>query len=178
MIAVMAEGVAAYATENTCPYELQSVHAGWWIRGYEAALLKANNNVQAVHKSADNTSNELAWAIQKYKNPPRKRKNPLLEKYILKACLDYLQKACKLYVWRNNVGAMAIGDRFQRFGMPGSADIIGLLPDGRFLAVECKQPGKKQNPAQVKFQKNIEANDGVYLLIHSLDELKELWSHV
>jgi hypothetical protein len=57
------------------------------------------------------------------------------------------------------------------FGYPGSADILGILPGGRFLAVECKSATGKQSEKQKKFQEKIEANGGVYLLVRSEEEL-------
>jgi hypothetical protein len=85
------------------------------------------------------------------------------------------------FVWRNNTGAVKTERRFIRYGHTGSADIIGLMPDGRLLAIECKKPAgprggishAKQSDEQIEFQKSIEKNNGVYLLVRSLDDLTE-----
>ena len=45
--------------------------------------------------------------------------------------------------FRINSGACRVGKRFIRFGAPGLPDIIGVLPDGRFLGVETKAPAIK-----------------------------------
>ncbi|MDR1785202.1 MAG: VRR-NUC domain-containing protein [Spirochaetaceae bacterium] len=55
------------------------------------------------------------------------------------AILRYLE-AAGIWAWNSPTGAAKIDGRWVRFGTPGSADIIGVLPGGRFLAVECKRP--------------------------------------
>ena len=62
----------------------------------------------------------------------------MAESDVLRGCLDYL-KMKNIFCYRNNSGATKVGSRFIRFGYKGSSDIIGILPDGRFLAVECKR---------------------------------------
>jgi hypothetical protein len=54
--------------------------------------------------------------------------------------------------------------------LSGVADIIGLLPDGRFLAIECKTGKNKQTSSQIEFQRGIEANHGVYFLAYQLED--------
>lgn len=59
-----------------------------------------------------------------------------------------------------------------RFGFKGSADILGILPDGRFLAVECKrEKGGVLSKEQIEFRDRIKENKGVYILVHSVEEL-------
>ncbi len=45
------------------------------------------------------------------------------------------------WVERQNTGATKVGERFIRFGWRGCSDLIGMLKDGRLLAVEVKAPG-------------------------------------
>jgi hypothetical protein len=54
--------------------------------------------------------------------------------------VDQVLSAYHIFHWRNNTGVTRIGRRFIRFGYPGSSDWLGICPDGRFLAVECKRP--------------------------------------
>lgn len=63
------------------------------------------------------------------------------------------------------------GFRFVKFGKKGCADITGLLKDGRRIEVECKVGKNKQSPEQLDFQRIIEENNGVYLLVYSAQEL-------
>lgn len=93
------------------------------------------------------------------------------ESVVLKECLIVLDML-NIYHWRNNTGAVRCGKRFIRFGYKGSADILGILPDGRFLAVECKrEKGGKLSDAQREFLNNISLNGGVALVINDSAEL-------
>lgn len=99
-----------------------------------------------------------------------------LEKDIQKAILEYLQ-LLRIFAWRNNTGAMS-GEHhgkkwFMRFGFPGIADILGILPSGRFLAIEVKRPGGKLTLDQVAFKQAVESNGGMYLLAQSIDDVKK-----
>ena len=97
----------------------------------------------------------------------------LPESEVLKQCLDYL-KATGIYCWRNNTGACKAGKRYIKFGYAGSADILGITKDGRFLAVECKrQYGGVLSKEQKEFLWNITHNHGVSIVANSLESLKE-----
>lgn len=64
-------------------------------------------------------------------------------------------------VWRNNTGAYKDGTRYIRYGLcVGSSDLIGMY-NGRFLAVEVKQPNKKPTKAQETFLKIVNENGGI-----------------
>ena len=80
--------------------------------------------------------------------------------------MDYL-KSMNIYHWRNNTGRRGKVN----YGYIGSADIIGLLPDGRLLAIETKCK-TKQSKSQIEFQQNIEANNGLYILARSVEDVK------
>jgi hypothetical protein len=75
--------------------------------------------------------------------------------------------------WRSNTGAARFGDRFVRFGVPGVADILGVLPpSGRLLAVEVKGPGGRVRPSQRAFLDNVEAAGGLALVVRDVAELE------
>ena len=96
------------------------------------------------------------------------------ENVVLSQCLSYLQIR-GIFAWRNNSGALKIGRRFIRFGLPGSSDILGILPNGQFLAVECKrEKGGKLSDKQVEFLSRIKQNGGVAVCIHSVNELEKI----
>ena len=109
--------------------------------------------------------------------PHRGRDGNTREAPVLHACLKWLHTR-GVFVWRNNSGTAWINGQPVSFGYPGSADILGILPDGRFLAVECKSATGRQSDKQVKFQQKIEANSGVYLLVRSEQELEEKWARL
>ncbi len=49
-------------------------------------------------------------------------------------------------------------------GKVGSSDIIGILPDGKFLAIECKSDKGRLSEAQKIFLKKIDDMGGRLLL--------------
>lgn len=97
---------------------------------------------------------------------------------VVKACIAYLQGR-GAFVWRNNTGAVKTDRRFIRYGHKGSADILGVMPGGRLIAVECKKPlgprggthGSEQSPEQVEFQREIEERGGLYVLARGVADL-------
>lgn len=96
------------------------------------------------------------------------------ESVVLNTCLGLLN-LMGIYAWRNNTGAYKNKkDQLVRYGKKGSADIIGILPDGRFLAVECKRKSGKASSDQLLFLSNIKANHGVACIVKSCDELMEV----
>ena len=93
------------------------------------------------------------------------------ESEVLKQCLEYL-KMRNIFAWRNNSGAVKNGKL--RYGMPGSSDILGILPNGQFLAIECKrEKGGILSDKQVEFLSRIKENGGVALVVHSLNDLEK-----
>jgi hypothetical protein len=99
-------------------------------------------------------------------------------------CLKLLQ-ARSVFVFRNNTGCATLPGkggkpRPVRFGIPGGPDILGVLPGGRFLGVECKRPlgprggaaGSEQTPEQADFQRRVEEAGGLYWLVRSSEELE------
>ena len=95
------------------------------------------------------------------------------ENKVVQACFQVL-KAHGIFAWRNNTGCAWIGNRPIRYGLPGSADILGLLPNGRFLAVECKSAKGTQSNVQKTFEENITRNNGIYVLVRDASKLEEV----
>ena len=96
------------------------------------------------------------------------------ESEVLKQCLEYLQLH-GIFAFRNNTGALKSGRRFIHFGYPGSSDILGILPGGKFLAVECKrEKGGKLSDLQIDFLNRIKENGGVAVCVHSVEDLKNI----
>lgn len=68
-------------------------------------------------------------------------------------------------IWRNNTGALHDGQRLVRFGVPGQADISGILrPAGCRVEIEVKRAGGKQSQTQRHFEAMIVSHGGLYLL--------------
>ena len=74
------------------------------------------------------------------------------EANIMNDCMIALSKAGCL-IWRNNTGVLNDANgRPIKFGLcKGSADLIGIAKDGRFLAVECKTRTGRVRPEQELF---------------------------
>lgn len=96
-----------------------------------------------------------------------------MESDVQTACLEYL-RIRRIFHWRQNSGAFRTqsGRWFKCCSIKGVSDILGVLPDGRFLAVECKsESGGRLSPEQKEFLSNINANGGLGVVVHSVDEL-------
>ena|SRR3990167_437913 len=96
---------------------------------------------------------------------------PLLEKEIQSAILEYLRYR-KIFAWKQNTaGIMKANGSYIPAGMRGVSDIIGILPKGRFLAVEVKRKGKQPTEEQKLFLARISANGGLAFVAWSLDDV-------
>ena len=92
---------------------------------------------------------------------------------VLRGCLQYLQ-ARGIFHWRNNTGAVQIAPgRFMRFGKKGSSDILGILPGGRLLCVECKAQDGRLSPEQKKFLADVRELGALALVVQGWRELDE-----
>jgi hypothetical protein len=95
------------------------------------------------------------------------------ESDVLRACLDFLRLR-GVFAWRcNTVGVWdPVKQVFRsRAGARGVSDILGVLPGGRFLAVECKRPGRKPSAEQAAFLANVVGAGGVALVVDDVREL-------
>ena len=99
----------------------------------------------------------------------RTRTRPRPEREIQRVILDWL-KLQGIFAWRQNTGAVTEGKRFIRFSIPGCADILGVLPGGRFLALEVKRPGHPPTPEQYAFLRSIERAGGLAAVVTSLED--------
>lgn len=80
----------------------------------------------------------------------------------------------RIRIWRANVlVAKDSRGRVVRAGIPGQADISGLLaPHGRRLEIECKSPTGRQRDDQRRWQAMIESFGGLYVLARSTDDVE------
>ncbi len=78
----------------------------------------------------------------------------------------------ELRLWRANTGVARMGrNRTVRFGVPGQADLTGILPGGLRLEIECKAPGGRQSPDQQCYAAMIRRYGGVYVLASSVGDV-------
>ncbi len=81
-----------------------------------------------------------------------------------------------IITFRNNTGVLKDRHgRAVRFGLcVGSSDVIGIMPDGRFLAIEVKCEGKHPTDRQRYFLKMVQGAGGVSGVAHSVQEALEI----
>lgn len=110
---------------------------------------------------------------------PTTPKLKLAERDVLRCCLEVLEHHHKVaFAWRQNTGLAMGGPHVVRFSFVGCSDILGMLKDGRFLAVECKATGKSASLEQQAFIDQVNGNGGFAIcvddsltLIEALDGL-------
>jgi hypothetical protein len=74
----------------------------------------------------------------------------------------------KLRIARINTGAAMSHGRLVKFGVPGTADIVGLIaPTGRMIQVEVKSRTGRQRDAQATMQRIVTEFGGLYILARS-----------
>jgi len=98
------------------------------------------------------------------------------EGLIVRSCLDYLQLR-GIVAWRTNtVGVYDPNAKRYRTnsGRNGVADILGCLPGGRFLAIECKAGRGKLSEDQVEFQRDIIRQGGLHIVAYRVEDVIEV----
>jgi hypothetical protein len=102
------------------------------------------------------------------------------EKPIENSILDFLSSV-GIFAWKNqSVGVYDKSRKVYRKSnnvhhINGVSDILGILPDGRFLAIEVKHPSRKNTATdnQRLFIDLIEKNKGVAFIAWDLDMVIE-----
>ena len=96
------------------------------------------------------------------------------ESVVLEECIALL-KRLRITANRMNNGKFDTGSGFRQYGIKGAGDIVGLLPGGRHLEVECKRGcGGYLSPDQQERKRKIEESGGLYIIAHSSAELHYL----
>ncbi len=82
-----------------------------------------------------------------------------------------------LVIWRNQAGFHEEGERKMKYGLTrGASDLIGVMrPSGRFIAFECKAPGKKPTADQLAFISLVERMGGCAGYGSSVDEAEDFY---
>jgi len=97
----------------------------------------------------------------------------VLEKEVVKACQKWLISR-GIFHDRHETGAGDIaGKGYATYGIKYAGDIIGILPDGRHLEIECKRgKGGRLSRGQQERKEAVEETNGMYLIIHGAEELE------
>lgn len=95
------------------------------------------------------------------------------ESTTLRAILQEFGSRPGIRLWRNNTGAASTKTgQVVRFGVPGQADISGVLaPHGRRIEIEVKSATGRQSQKQRRFQAMIEKHGGLYVLARSVEDV-------
>lgn len=90
---------------------------------------------------------------------------PVLERDVLRKALAWLRlQGPSVFVERINVARFGPdGGRQYQSAQKGSAD-LHVTVNGRALYVECKRPGARQRPEQVRYQRRVEAAGNRYII--------------
>lgn len=94
---------------------------------------------------------------------------------VVRACLDYLAIK-RIVAWRSNTTGIYDEKRKSyrnNAGRNGVSDIIGCLPGGRLLAVECKAGRGKLSADQIEFQRDILEAGGLHVVAYKVEDLIE-----
>ena len=104
--------------------------------------------------------------------PRRRRGRP--ERAVQRAIVIYLRaRGCLVAV--TDAGAAYRAGSFGAETVPaGWPDITGLLPDGRFIGVECKSPTGRQSSVQKQMEEAIRKCNGIYVLARSIDDVQRV----
>jgi len=100
-------------------------------------------------------------------------KLPQTEQQIQRAILEFLWAKGFLAFKFNNAGIRKNDGSWIPTGTKGVSDILGIVPPGRFLAIEVKRPGKKATQLQQQFIDNVNAKNGLAFVAYSVDEAAE-----
>jgi hypothetical protein len=108
------------------------------------------------------------------------------EKIIQRRILTFL-KEIGIYAWHNKTTGVFDKKKgiFRRpvtsFEIKGVADILGILPDGRLLAIEVKSKAGTLSEYQRQFIRQIQANNGIAFISRSVtqtfEQLKPFLTH-
>jgi len=96
------------------------------------------------------------------------------ESQILAAILREFGSRTDIRLWRQNTGAARDPHTGQviRFGVPGQADLSGILQGGQRLEIEVKTKTGRQSKEQKRWQRMIEKFGGVYVLARSVEDVR------
>jgi hypothetical protein len=93
-----------------------------------------------------------------------------LEQSIQSAILALL-RAKNIFCYKHQNAGIYRDGRYIPSHTRGVSDIIGVLPGGRFLAIEVKRPGGKPTPEQLDFIDRVNEAGGLAFVAHSIDEV-------
>lgn len=102
-------------------------------------------------------------------------RSEVTEADVLNQCMQWLR--CKhIPAWRINT--MGVWDKkkqaYRKAPSRGISDVIGVLPDGKILCVECKSKKGKLSVFQIDFLNTIAKNKGLAMVVYSVSDLQQI----
>lgn len=86
----------------------------------------------------------------------------------------YLGGLPNVRIWRQNTGKAMLKGRMVQFGVPGQADLSGIIaPNGRRLEIEVKSATGRVRPQQKAFGAMIEKMGGVFVVARTVEDVKD-----
>lgn len=92
---------------------------------------------------------------------------------LVRACLEYL-RLVGVMAWRsNNAGVYdQQSGKYRAFtGRRGVGDILGVLPGGKLLSVECKEGTGRLSVDQKAFMREVNDLGGLAVCVRNVDDL-------
>lgn len=112
-----------------------------------------------------------------FDSKPTKKTNDRPEAAALAEVLKVLRNhPAVAWCERQNSGAAKVGNRFIRFGWRGCSDLLGMLKDGRLLAVECKAPKGRLRTEQGEFLSLVRQFGGVAFVARNATDVLTAFS--
>ena len=94
---------------------------------------------------------------------------------VMAQCMMWL-RCKKIPAWRINT--MGVWDRvkqaYRKAPCRGISDIIGVLPDGKILCIECKSSRGKLSAQQIDFLNSVAKNKGLAMVVYSVSDLQQI----
>lgn len=100
------------------------------------------------------------------------------ESEIQKAILQYLH-ARGIFAWTNKTTGTfdPYKKTFRKFtGLRGVSDVLGVMPNGRFLAIEVKAKDGRVSPDQKSFIEQINKEHGLAFVARSVADVEKVFS--
>ena len=128
-----------------------------------------NQQTEALYAAlSGRPARELPIPPEPAKRGPRKPSTEPSESEILRAIMSLLKRHPRVaQVWRQNSGTFQERNRdgttryIRANTQRGMSDIMGVLRDGRTLAIECKSRTGRMRPGQEEFLQTIRQAGGV-----------------
>ncbi len=96
------------------------------------------------------------------------------EKHVVEQVMGLLEKRRIFHARTDSSYYFVDGEwRAPKINVAGWPDITAVLPDGRFLGIECKRKGEKARKSQVWCAKTVRFNRAVYIVVDEVESMEE-----